>query len=1669
MKNREKSYLSLKAVASLLLAIAFLSSGMPLMTDSQHIGTRVSSPNTLDRYNEPVIIEGSQIPDFNGFSNANIFVWAYKNGWEQVVFQIDEVNGLWPYGNIHKKYEADDGLMDADDEICFMSQDAGDQVDSSQWAPGADTDKPRYEITVSDPNTGNTGWVYLFYHSTPPTWTSESYVSWDQGGNSLTANNYTMDYPDDDAHNTYFHDLRVTPNGGGDNGQFIDREKFYSKWVAWGFITNDICEQTWTSQWSGTDDDGYTSENGLTVGPVRIIRHWRICYAPAQSTEWGEKVSFQVFYYNSMVTKLEHGRFWGSTDHRDDRYSIDHVLTSPASSYWDGNGNSATIDGTTTGDNFGNTAPLDWYQVSSPHGSYVMTAERTFSSGTPAVNSHWIDNSGASDTDGGRSGASSGKFGDVAMHRMDIASETTVWDMEYNMYLLPASISNQGANYNNRASNPISTSDVPPVSQTLSDEVQPPATSNVLVDGLATCSVPYSSAGAVTLTALVSDTGRGDSTIASANYTMGFSNLPGTPTTASDGSFDEVVEEVEAVIDISSWPAGIYDIYVYGTDSKANQNTTSTEHATIEIIDDMAPATVAGSVLVEGTSAYSTLLSNAVPVQIVATIDDAGLGDSNISSAVWTSGHANFPGYAMSPSDGTFDSVSEEVFDTLDIGNWDAGTYSLYVYGTDAEGQQNTISQENATVEVIDDVPPGINNVLVEGNDTFIVPLSDANNVTISALVNDDQSGGTVIGGANLTIGAGNWGTSQTMESEDTLDTDVEGFFKILDISGWLPGTYKVYVHGWDGLDNFNSTGDFITIIITDDASPEIRDVKLDGTDVLYMPFSARNSVTLTGTVDDTGHGDDVIAGANYTIGQANWPGTLMDPFDILDEATENFTSTMDIASWPVGSWDFYLYGWDVMNDCNTSSTAYATLNIFDDSGPSVENFLVNGNLTWETTLSNASTITLTGSVNDSHSGDTVIGGANFTVGLENWPGTAMTPNDALDSSVENFTGVLDISSWDSGIYELYMHGWDEELNVNPDAPPSVTVVIHDDQAPEITDVLINGSATFSVGNADAKEIVLTATLDDVDHGSSNIAGANFTAGFAQWPSSQGMSPADGTFDSPVETATATVDISNWAPGTYTLYVYGWDDSGIFNVTSTAHATLTITDTLPPKIFNFLVNGGKSADVKLSQNATFSGTADDSETGGSNILFGIFTDGEREWNDTYEFESVTALDSPVEEFTRTLDFSTWTSGKHNLYMYASDRLNNHNITSNENVTVNVLDDKAPSTGWSATLNGFSSLSIDFGHPYPVHLNATIDDSLRGFSRIASANYSVGEGNWSGSSLSASDGSFDHYIENVTTALDISDWQVGSYKFLVYGTDEYGNGNTTASEYAVLHIEGKGPDCVDPLADGDNPCNFISDDEVKITAYGDDRENGNNIVTGAEYFVDSPGDNGTGTPMSNTGFRFDSAYEGVKAFIDTSKWYAGESHLYYIHFQDESGLWGEYGVVQVTKETSLNISFHQGWNLMSIPLMKEGGISLEEAFADEWDNVQSIMHYDSQTKKWQMYHEDSPTWLNSLLSIDETMGVWVKFKTSGDGNLTLTGGFPSSTDIHLEPGWNLVGYPSDTPRQVSDILAGTGYDLIQGHDPGAPYLIADMSDADTVSIGQGVWVHVPAETAYTVYW
>lgn len=87
-------------------------------------------------------------------------------------------------------------------------------------------------------------------------------------------------------------------------------------------------------------------------------------------------------------------------------------------------------------------------------------------------------------------------------------------------------------------------------------------------------------------------------------------------------------------------------------------------------------------------------------------------------------------------------------------------------------------------------------------------------------------------------------------------------------------------------------------------------------------------------------------------------------------------------------------------------------------------------------------------------------------------------------------------------------------------------------------------------------------------------------------------------------------------------------------------------------------------------------------------------------------------------------------------------------------------------------------------------------------------------------------------------------------------------------------------------------------------------------------------------------------------------------------------------------------------------------------------------------------------------------------TSND-NLTIVGKTPTVTNITLQPGWNMVGYPCSTSNIASDILppevskigvfsASAEYNVA--------YIYEDMFEFISIQTGRGYWMYNDADEA-----
>jgi hypothetical protein len=177
--------------------------------------------------------------------------------------------------------------------------------------------------------------------------------------------------------------------------------------------------------------------------------------------------------------------------------------------------------------------------------------------------------------------------------------------------------------------------------------------------------------------------------------------------------------------------------------------------------------------------------------------------------------------------------------------------------------------------------------------------------------------------------------------------------------------------------------------------------------------------------------------------------------------------------------------------------------------------------------------------------------------------------------------------------------------------------------------------------------------------------------------------------------------------------------------------------------------------------------------------------------------------------------------------------------------------------------------------------------------------------------------------------------------------------------------------------------------------------------------------------------------------------------------------------QFTVNTSneFTIQLHEGWNLISVPLV-QSNTSVESVLSSIGGKYDIVKFYNStdMTDPWKTYAPSRPVSLSDLIEINHKMSLWVHITATGTTTLVLSGTAPSTTTIHLNPGWNFVSYPSLTAGMtVNDAFTGTSWDRVETYDGNNPYLIAEMNGFEYMVPGQGYWVHVTSDCNWIVDW
>ncbi|MBS3816961.1 MAG: hypothetical protein KGY76_05300 [Candidatus Thermoplasmatota archaeon] len=224
--------------------------------------------------------------------------------------------------------------------------------------------------------------------------------------------------------------------------------------------------------------------------------------------------------------------------------------------------------------------------------------------------------------------------------------------------------------------------------------------------------------------------------------------------------------------------------------------------------------------------------------------------------------------------------------------------------------------------------------------------------------------------------------------------------------------------------------------------------------------------------------------------------------------------------------------------------------------------------------------------------------------------------------------------------------------------------------------------------------------------------------------------------------------------------------------------------------------------------------------------------------------------------------------------------------------------------------------------------------------------------------------------------------------------------------------------------------------------------------------------------SNGYYEFDFAGftgDGYNDSDDFKLKYSGEEKNFNINSE-----WGKRIDLELSEpaKNEINIPLHaggesEGWNLVSFNLdVPDTSLTsiLDDPSLGIQGNYDKVMYYDALDSKWRSYLPQRAEHYNDLQTWDHTRGLWIHMKK--DDNLTLQGAEPSSTQVTLEPGWNMVGYPGSTVENNG--LPGE-VDRIGYMDGSVENNIVYTEAVDSYQFEpkKGYWIHNPTDS--TLVW
>jgi hypothetical protein len=569
------------------------------------------------------------------------------------------------------------------------------------------------------------------------------------------------------------------------------------------------------------------------------------------------------------------------------------------------------------------------------------------------------------------------------------------------------------------------TQDSSGVQQVAIMDVRGPGTDNV-----AATPNPTNGADHLVLSALVSDLLLGGSIIDGAEFFVDDTGAVGTGNAMlpADGVFDEISESVLDTLDISGWQHGTPRwLFVHGLDSSGNWGPHDSVLVYVTSEQDTTPPFVANTSPYAGEQNVSTnrnvIIAFSEPLD-TAVLDTTKFDVIGSINPVYTFALAYNPlNYAVTLNPDSFFAANETITVTVSsaitdtVGNPMDSAYVFFF----------------TTGSGIDSIGP-----LVISCNAYPDTSQGAHFCQISGSVSDSTTGmSTILASELFTDSIGVNGTGMLMEVSDGMwDEVLEDVELRIDISTFPVGDRWIYMHGYDGSDNWGAFDSILIVITPDDDTlgPAFSDFSPDSTpDTIGFRISCAITDP-SGVFDDStgsnGQGVYLLwdndGELSVTANETKMSQVAGDTFatdNIIPRQNKGVPFVYEVYAYD-NDFDFNEPG-----DRTQGQSGIQSIVIYDARGPATRYVTISPPSPPE----GISQVIVFATISDTLTGLSIVDGAEAFLDSVGSTGTgfSMQPYDgAFDSTLEVVLDTIAVSGWMAGdTHTFYVHGRDEYGN----------------------------------------------------------------------------------------------------------------------------------------------------------------------------------------------------------------------------------------------------------------------------------------------------------------------------------------------------------------------------------------------------------------------------------------------------------------------------------------------------------------------------------------------------------------------------------------------------------------------------------------------------------------